>query len=530
VSSHWKPVGQLELGEDEAVAALRKAWDRSVRSLAAKSSKSSYESFVFATQPLAIDENVVVLGAPSSFAREWMEKRYSGVLRDLLRTNLGDPTLEVRFVLSSTNSRRPALAGEGSEETVAAKPTVEKARIVKRAKVREQLELQEIPREMTMPLNDKFTFDTFVTGQSNRLAYAGAVAVADAPGLKYNPFFLYGMPGLGKTHLMHAIGHRIRQTRPNARIAYTSGESFLNSYITAIRDGRSDEFRGVYRSVDVWLVDDIQTIAGKERTKEEFFHTFNTLHQMNKQIVVSSECSPRELRLMDERLKSRFECGLIADVAPPELEVRVAILQKKAEVENVRIPDDVLIYMANLIQSNIRTLEGALVKLMAYASFFDSPVNKQLATDVLGSYFVNQRPITNVEMREPRQLADGSVSELMALPIPANIARLTQSSQFGGGLELDHIVQTVASYFGLDPSLLAGEGSAAAGRKREIARPRQIAIYLARQRTSISVVELASHFGGVGHSAICHAHSKMTTLIQDDPRLLSQINQIISRL
>lgn len=532
LSSHWKDVDQLELGEDESIAALRKAWDRAIRTLSAKSSKSSFESFVAATQPLAIDDNVVVLGAPSSFAREWMEKRYMGTVRDLLRANMGRPDLEIRFVLASPSQRRPALTeGSPAPDAKESRPDgeLEKPRAVKRRSA-EPHRPAALPPDMSLPLNDKFTFDTFVTGKSNRLAYAGACAVADAPGTAYNPLFLYGMPGLGKTHLMHAIGHRIRETRPEARIAYTSGEAFTNSYVAALRERRFDEFRAIYRNVDVWLVDDIQTIAGKEHTKEEFFHTFNTLHQMNRQIVISSECSPRELRMMDERLRSRFECGLIADVAAPELEMRVAILQKKAEVESIPIPQDVLIYMANLIQSNIRTLEGALVKLMAHASFFHSSINKQLATDVLGSYFVNQRPLTIGQSRELVQTGDNAASELRALPIPPNIARLSQPSQFGGGQEFDHIVATVASFFGVDPASIAGDGSSVTARKRENALPRQIAIYLTRERTSITVIELASLFGGVGHSAVSHAHRKMTRLLEQDPRLLAQINQIVSRL
>ncbi len=512
--------------------ALRRAWDRTLRSLAAKVSKSSYESFFRATRPLSFEENVVVLGAPSRFAREWLEKRYSGTLRDMLRTNLGEPQVQLRFVLSTTDHKPALLAGSEdapSIDAVAAETLPEKPKVAKKSAAVEKVQQKPLPPELTIPLNDKFTFDTFVTGRSNRLAHAGAVAVADAPGLTYNPLFLYGQPGLGKTHLMHAIGHQIRQNRPEARIAYISGESFTNSYVTALRERRFDEFRSIYRNVDVWLVDDIQTIAGKEHTKEEFFHTFNTLHQMNRQIVISSDRSPRELRMMDERLRSRFECGLIADVAPPELEMRVAILQKKAEVEGVPIPEDVLVYMANLIQSNIRALEGALVKLMAYASLFHSPVTKQLASDVLGSYFVDKRPMPHIEGQFTVDDGDGP-GGLRALPIPQSIRMLSEPSQFGGGPEFDHIVQTVASYFAVDPAQLAGDGSATAARKRELAVPRQIAIYLTRERTSIPVVELARLFGAVSHSAVSHAHRKMVKQLQEHTNTLTQVTEISSRL
>lgn len=514
--------------------ALRRGWDRALRTLQAKVSPSSFESFFLPTQPLALDGNVVILGTPSRFAREWLEKRYVSILRTMLRNNLNREDLEIRFVLSSATAARPLLGDALAATTTATEAAAEQAEEQTKARARKKAaavaKSSALPAELTLPLNDKFTFDTFVTGKSNRLAHAGAVAVADAPGLMYNPLFLYGQPGLGKTHLMHAIGHQIRSTRPTARIAYISGESFTNSYITALRERRFDEFRSVYRNVDVWLVDDIQTIAGKEHTKEEFFHTFNTLHQMSRQIVISSDRSPRELRMMDERLRSRFECGLIADVAPPELEMRVAILQKKAEVENIPIPEDVLIYMANLIQSNIRALEGALVKLMAYASLFHSPVTKQLATDVLGSYFVDWRPVREINGSAPNQ-ADGEVvSGLRALPIPPTVALLTQSSQLGGGQEFDHIVETVASFFGLDPLQLAGEGSAITARKRDVAAARQIAIYIARERTAIPVVELAHLFGDISHSAISHAHRKMSKQLQEDPQTLSKINQIVARL
>jgi chromosomal replication initiator protein len=530
VSSHWKDDEQLELGEDESVIALRRAWDRTLRTIAGKVSKSSFESFFLVTQPLSLEDNVVVLGAPSRFAREWLDKRYNDTLRNLLRQHLNQSDIQIRFVLSSPDTKPAILADQeamppveaAERESLPEKPRSRKTPTVERPKP--------LPPELTIPLNDKFTFDTFVTGKSNRLAHAGACAVADAPGLVYNPLFLYGQPGLGKTHLMHAIGHQIRQNHPEARVAYISGESFTNSYVTALRERRFDEFRSVYRNVDVWLVDDIQTIAGKEHTKEEFFHTFNTLHQMNKQIVISSDRSPRELRMMDERLRSRFECGLLVDVAPPELEMRVAILQKKAEIENIPIPEDVLIYMANLIQSNIRALEGALVKLMAYASLFHSPVTRQLASDVLGSYFVEKRPQPYIEGSCTVEDADDLGGGLRALPIPAGIRLLSESSVFGGGGEFDHIVQTVASYFALDPAELAGDGSATASRKRDHAMPRQIAIYLARERTTIPVVELARLFGDVSHSAVSHAHRKMVKLLNENPRVLSQVTEIKSRL
>jgi chromosomal replication initiator protein len=518
VSSHPKNDNQLELGEDESIIVLRRAWDRTLRSLATKVSKSSLESFFDPTKPLGFEDGVVVLGVKNRFTKEWLDKRYRDTICGILADQLDLPDVDVRFVLTSSDSKSAAQespsmgraqdergresTGSLKEEAPQASPIVSADRSRRKA----------LPAGLTMPLNEKYTFDTFVTGKSNRLAYGVACAVADAPGLMYNPLFLYGQPGLGKTHLMHAIGHEIRRKQPNARIAYVSGESFTNSYVTALRERRFDEFRAIYRNVDVWLVDDIQTIAGKEHTKEEFFHTFNTLYQMNRQIVLSSDRSPRELRMMDERLRSRFECGLIADVAPPELETRVAILQKKAEVENIPIPQDVLIYMANLIQSNIRALEGALLRLMAYSSIYDSPLTTDLAADVLGSYFVDRKPA------------------YQPMPSGDDIARLNQPVDMQSPRSIfEAIVEAVAEEFGISAHMIAGEGSAVTSRKRCAATPRQIAIYLAREQTSLPVIELADLFGGISHSAISHAHRKMIEQVKTNPQILAHIASINQR-
>jgi chromosomal replication initiator protein len=329
---------------------------------------------------------------------------------------------------------------------------------------------------------------------------------------------------------MHAIAHQIRVTQPDARVAYISGESFTNGYIAAIRDRKFDYFRQVFRNVDIWLVDDVQFLAvsSKSHTKEEFFHTFNTLHQMDRQIVLASDRSPRELRMMDERLITRFECGLIADVAPPELEMRVAILSKKARQEGLDIPDDVLFYMANLIQSNIRSLEGALIKLVAYASISKAPVTKLLASDVLGSYFVERRPV------RPRAQAvddgdDTESSPLKALPIPPLVAAMTSRSD-SEKEHFDRIVDTVADHFGLDPGQIAGDGSQHFARRRTVAPARQIAIYLAREKTRIAVTVLADLFGGISHSAISHAHKKMIHQLETEPKTISLVQEITRKL
>lgn len=521
---------QLELGEDETAVALRKAWERTLRALGSKVSKSAFESFFRATRPLSLEDDTVVLGTPSGFAREWLDKRYGATLKSILSAQLGLAGLQIRFVVCSADVR-PILLGEAQagldqagEESSENRPKKGKRETERPA------QRPPLPAELSMPIGEKLTFDNFVVGKSNRLAHAGARAVADAPGKIYNPLFLYGGPGLGKTHLMHAIAHQIRATQPDARVAYISGESFTNGYIAAIRDRKFDYFRQVFRNVDIWLVDDVQFLAqsSKSHTKEEFFHTFNTLHQMDRQIVLASDRSPRELRMMDERLITRFECGLIADIAPPELEMRVAILSKKAHQEGLDIPDDVLFYMANLIQSNIRSLEGALIKLMAYASLAKAPVTKLLATDVLGSYFVERRPV-----RARAQSADDSddieCSPLKALPMPPLVAAIntrpdTEKEFFG------RIVEAVADHFGIDPGQIAGEGSERAARRRTVAPARQIAIYLAREKTRIAVTELADLFGGISHSAISHAHKKMVKQLETEPKTIALVREIASKL
>jgi chromosomal replication initiator protein len=487
---------QLELGDDEYAIALRKAWDRTLRSLATKLNKRNIDNFLRPLKPLSYDGEIVVLGAPSAFAREWAEKKYTQMIHEALEQHLdlrrdGSSKLQIRLVISKPELK-PMLGEEPIELIVAKSPVL--AQAPDRPAVVAQLDTKNpfVAELLNTRLNDKFTFETYVVGKSNRLAEAGAKAVADGLGKIYNPLFIYGSPGLGKTHLMHAIGHEVGKNFPGARVACISGEMFTNHYVASLRDKRTEDFRRAYRSVDIWLVDDIQTIASKEQTKEEFFHTFNTLHQMNKQIVITSDRSPRELRTMDERLRSRFECGLIADIAPPDLEMRSAILQQKAERENMRIPKDVVEYMANLIQSNIRALEGALIKLMAYASLVKSPVTKQLASDVLSSYFVERMPAG------PR----GEVS-------PA-------------GATADQVIDAVAVQLGIDRELILASGN----RRKDVAFARQVAMYLCREMSKAPMTSLAQTFGCRNHSAIAHAHARLRDALEADPKLLGTVANI----
>ena len=504
---------QLELGDDDSSVALRKAWERTLRGLTGQFNGPTIENWLKPLRPLSWDNSVVVLGAPSRFAREWVEKKYTQVLRTALATHLDAPNAQVRFV-TFTPDVQPLLGEKPLPLQQAASPKADLSPARVDNSPSSELSRNPFALELAaVPLNDRYTFAHFVEGKSNRLAFAGAQAVARAPGTVYNPLFIYGNPGLGKTHMMHAIGHAVRESLPQARIAYVSGEAFTNHYVQAVRDRRTEDFRRAYRSVDVWLVDDIQTIASKEQTKEEFFHTFNVLYQMNRQIVITSDRSPRDLRTMDDRLRSRFEAGLIADIAPPELEMREAILQKKARLENLLIPDEVIAFMADLIQSNIRALEGALIKLMAYASLARSPVTKQLARDVLSSYFVERLPSPSLlQSAHPEDHAPA------LLPAPRSASPT-----------VNQIVDAVAAQMSIPREQILA-GGARAGRSNKLqgdaGYARQVAMYLARDISGLPVTTLAVEFGCKNRTAVTHAHNRVQEDIASDANVQAAVVSI----
>jgi chromosomal replication initiator protein len=330
-------------------------------------------------------------------------------------------------------------------------------------------------------LNPRYTFDTFVVGPSNQFAHAACRAVAEAPARSYNPLFIYGDVGLGKTHLMHAVGHYIAQQTRNVRLTYVSSERFMNEMINALRYERILDFRERYRNVDVLLVDDIQFIGGKESTQTEFFHTFNALFDSAKQIVISSDSPPHEITSLEERLRSRFEWGLIADIQPPDLETKVAILKKKADAEAVPLPDNVAIYIAGKIKSNIRELEGSLIRLVAYASMTGSEINLSLAQNVLRNVLVNDERMITTEI----------------------------------------ILKFVADYFQLKPSELRARNNS-----KSIALPRQVAMYMCKTLTRASLPEIGKAFGGKHHSTVIHSIQKIETLRQRD----AEFNTLLSNL
>jgi chromosomal replication initiator protein len=520
---------QLELGEDEALTELRGAWEKILRTLSYKYNKATFENFLSPLQLLSFDGEIIVLGAPSSFAREWAEKKYSRVLVEQFQQQLGLAAVQVRFVIAS-QEMKPVLGDKPLPLQIAASPAQAELTPADTGKGAAGSDGEPRSRGLTsrnaftrelvsVTFNPRYTFEDFLLGRSNQLAHAGAKAVAEAPGQVYNPLFLYGGSGLGKTHLMQAIGHEVRSCFPQMRIAYVSGETFTNHFVAAVRDKKTEDFRRAYRSMDLWLVDDIQTIATREQTKEEFFHTFDALHQSGKQIVIASDRSPRELHGMNDRLRSRFESGLIADIEPPDQEIRRKILGRKAQSNNIHIPDEVIAYMADLIQSNIRALEGALIKLMAYASVSKSSVTKELAHDVLSSYF-KERPISRIAADtplltgEPSRPASSAVIPIRGKSSPVRSGRET--------LSVEQVIDAVADYLGVDGQEIRAGG----GRQKDVAFARQAAMYLCRELTGAATTTLATAFNCKNHSAISHAHAKVRATVQSDIEAMKAVSDI----
>ena len=335
-------------------------------------------------------------------------------------------------------------------------------------------------------LNPKYTFEKFVVGSSNQFAHAASLAAAETPGKTYNPLFIYGGVGLGKTHLMHAIGHSIKERNRHLRVSYITSEKFMNELINAIRYDKTQSFREKYRSIDVLLMDDVQFMAGKERTQEEFFHTFNTLHNEQKQIVISSDCPPRDIPTLQERLHSRFEWGLIADIEPPDLETKVAILKRKADLDGINLPDEIAIFIATKIRSNVRELEGSLVRLVAISSLRGVPISKMLAQDALKNIIDSERP---------------------------------------EGLTMERIARIVASHYKLTVEEMKSKNNS-----RAVAVPRQVAMYLCKRLTNHSYPEIGREFGGKHHTTVMHSFEKIDTLVKQDNVFHNTISGLIDSL
>ncbi|MBZ4652977.1 MAG: chromosomal replication initiator protein DnaA [Peptococcaceae bacterium] len=439
-------------------------WQAILSQLEKELSRPSFETWLKSTHLISLEDNHLMIGVPNEFAKDWLENRYYSLIKSKAE-NVLNREVKLSFVIP------------GQEHEIKGK--LEKHRPA----MKSSFQLDDFSG---MTLNPKYTFDTFVVGNSNRFAHAASLAVAEAIAKAYNPLFIYGGVGLGKTHLMHAIGHYALEHHKNSRVMYVSSEKFTNELINAIRDDKTVDFRNKYRNIDVLLVDDIQFLAGKERTQEEFFHTFNALHEANKQIILSSDRPPKDIPTLEDRLRSRFEWGLITDIQPPDLETRIAILRKKSEIENLDVPNEVMVYIANKIQSNIRELEGALIRVIAYSSLSNREITMELCMDALKDIITDSRP------------------KLIT-------AGLIQSK--------------VSEFFGLRMDEFKAKK-----RTRNVAFPRQVAMYLCRELTDMSLPKIGEEFGGRDHTTVIHAHEKISADIKKDPQLEVTIKTIIEKI
>lgn len=427
---------------------INETWSAVMKLLEEELTSVSFSTWIETIVPVSLNKNSIVLEVPSEFNLGIIKSRYKDLLQNAIKL-VTKRNLDIELFVKS---------GEGL--------------------VKKEVSPEESTAILSI-LNPKYTFNTFVKGNGNQLAHAAALAVAEAPATAYNPLFIYGGVGLGKTHLMHAIGHYVLEQNNDSRVLYTSSEKFTNELINAIKDDRNEEFRNKYRNIDVLLIDDIQFIGGKERTQEEFFHTFNALYELNKQIVISSDKPPKEILTLEERLRSRFEWGLIADIQAPDTETRIAILRKKSQLERYDIPNEVLVYIANNIESNIRELEGALNRVIAYASLTGSPITLELAQDCL--------------------------KQILAGISVANINHTT-------------IMKVVSRYYDISPEQLVTQK-----RSRDISFPRQVAMYLCRELTGMSLPKIGQVFGGRDHTTVMHACDK----IQDEMEKSAELRRAV---
>nr|WP_184114957.1 chromosomal replication initiator protein DnaA [Deinococcus metalli] len=428
-------------------------------------SEVEYHTWFAPVKNLGVQEGSLVLGVRNSFAQEWFRKHYLELLEDALRS-LGAEHPQVSFQVLPAQQEAMLLPSDPPPPPPG-RPPAERSPAAP-------------PADNRKSLNPKYTFENFVVGPNNNLAHAAALAVAESPGKAYNPLFIYGDVGLGKTHLMHAVGHYMAERFPEKRIEYVSTESFTNDLINAIRDDKMTQFRNRYRSVDLLLVDDIQFLAGKERTQEEFFHTFNALYENHKQIILSSDRPPKDIQTLESRLRSRFEWGLITDIQSPEFETRVAILKMNAEHNRIDIPQDVLELIARQVTANIRELEGALMRVVAFASLNNVPFSRAVAAKALSNVFAPQE--VKVEMID--------------------------------------VLRQVASHYNMPPDVIRGSG-----RVREVVVPRQVAQYLIRELTDHSLPEIGQFFGR-DHSTVMHAISKVTEMLGKDVEITTSVNTL----
>jgi chromosomal replication initiator protein len=436
---------------------LHEIWDEARDIMKNELMPVSFSTWIETIDPVAIEGNTIILQTTGNLNRNVLENRYNDLIKNTIK-HVTQQDYIVKYIIPEENT------------------------LDRNAKKSQD---NGYPFENTN-LIPRYVFDEFVVGNSNRLAHAASLAVSESPAKAYNPLFIYGGVGLGKTHLMHAIGHYILSQNKNAKVYYVSSEKFTNELINSIRDDKNEEFRNKYRTVDVLLVDDIQFIAGKERTQEEFFHTFNALHEANKQIIVSSDRPPKEIPTLEDRLRSRFEWGLITDIQPPDFETRIAILKKKSERDKVDIPSEVFEFIATKIKSNIRELEGALNRVIAYSTLTKREVDISLVNEALKDIF------SSTHMRK---------------------------------IDVDLIKSIVAEYFNIK-----FEDFESKKRTRQIAYPRQIAMYISRELTDLSLPKIGEEFGGRDHTTVIHAYEKISSEIHESYEFKNKIEGIIKEI
>ncbi len=445
---------------------LDKIWEKTLNIIKEQLSNPSFKTWFSDTKPIELtSQGILKLKVPNDFIKDWIESRYIELISKII-LDLTDTEVELELYTPEELKKEE----EDNKEKEEDKSTND-IKPVNNDKVKGSL-------------NPKYTFETFVVGSSNRFAHAASLAVAEAPAKAYNPLFLYGDVGLGKTHLMQAIAHFILEHNPDHKVVYVSSETFTNELINAIKDDKTVKFRNKYRNIDILLVDDIQFLEGKERTQEEFFHTFNALHEANRQLIISSDRPPKKIPTLEERLRSRFEWGLITDIQKPDLETRIAILRKKADIENLKIPNEVIIDIANKIQSNIRELEGALIKVIAYAELVDRDIDLELAQEAL------------------KDLID---------------AEETSSKE----VNIQNIKKIVAEHYNLNLTKIDSKK-----RTQNIVLPRQIAMYLSREMTDSSLPVIGEAFGGRDHTTVMHAHNKITEKIEENQEFRKTISKL----
>jgi chromosomal replication initiator protein len=433
-------------------------------------SESTYNTWFGHAEPHSLNEDRLVVAVPNDFTRDWIESHFHGFVSGAARESIGqDVAVSFRVF-----EQQPAPAAPASD-----------AQPVPTQRPAPEFPFRDTPE---IELNPKYTFDLFVIGSSNRFAHAAALAVAEAPAQAYNPLFIYGSTGLGKTHLLQAIGHYVRQHSKRLTMRYVTSETFMNDFIDSLRDKRIEGFKRRYRNYDVLLIDDIQFLEGKERIQEEFFHTFNSLYEGGAQIIISSDRPPREIATLEERLRSRFEWGLLTDIQPPDLETRIAILRKKVNTEEIAVTDpEVLTFIAGRVSSNIRELEGALTRVVAFSSLTDRPMTVDLAEHVLKDVF-----------------PQGDAAPEVTIP------RIQEAVSERFGVTLEELVSP--------------------RRSQAVAYPRQVAMYLSRELTDSSLPKIGREFGGRDHTTVIHATSKITRLIREDRSVYNLVQELTARI